>query len=63
MAHGSLDTPMLVSTLVGDFIVVDHVYLSCVINFGGCETSVDLLLLSMVKFDVIFGYGLAIIIP
>nr|XP_009798210.1 PREDICTED: uncharacterized protein LOC104244477 [Nicotiana sylvestris] len=37
----------------GDSIMVDRVYRSCVVSFGGCETRLDLLLLSMVDFDVI----------
>ncbi|XP_070029254.1 uncharacterized protein [Nicotiana sylvestris] len=40
---------------VGDSIVVDHVYRSCVVIIGGFETSVDLLLIDMVNFDVILG--------
>lgn len=49
----SLDTPMHVSTLVGEFIVVEHVYQSCVVTICGYVTSVDLLLLNIVEFDMI----------
>ncbi|XP_070040015.1 uncharacterized protein [Nicotiana tomentosiformis] len=44
-----------VSTPVGDTIVMDRVYRSCVVTIGGLETRVDLFLLSMVDFDVILG--------
>ncbi|XP_070017376.1 uncharacterized protein [Nicotiana sylvestris] len=40
---------------VGDSIEVDHVCLSCLFTSRGCETRVDLLLFSMVDFDVILG--------
>ncbi|XP_070022255.1 uncharacterized protein [Nicotiana sylvestris] len=51
----SLSVPVYVSTPVGDAIVVDHVYRSCIVVIEGLETSVDLLLLDMVDFDVILG--------
>ncbi|XP_070011095.1 uncharacterized protein [Nicotiana sylvestris] len=51
----SLSARVYVSTLVGDSIVVDHVYRSCVVIIGGLETPVDLLLLGMADFDVILG--------
>ncbi|XP_023773747.1 uncharacterized protein LOC111922420, partial [Cyanistes caeruleus] len=50
-----LALPVHVSTPVGDTVVVDRVYRSCVVTIGGLETRVDLLLLSMVDFDVILG--------
>ncbi|XP_070017389.1 uncharacterized protein [Nicotiana sylvestris] len=40
---------------MGDTIIVDRVYRSNVVTIGGLETIVDLLLLSIVDFDVIFG--------
>ncbi|XP_070049052.1 uncharacterized protein [Nicotiana tomentosiformis] len=40
---------------MGDSIIVDHVYRSCVVTIGSLETSVDLLLLDMVVFDIILG--------
>ncbi|XP_070049486.1 uncharacterized protein [Nicotiana tomentosiformis] len=49
----SLGTPVYVSILVGDFIVVHRIYRSCVVTFGGYETRVDLLLLNMTDFEVI----------
>ncbi|XP_070003218.1 uncharacterized protein [Nicotiana sylvestris] len=48
-----LNAPVDVSTPVGDFIVVDRVYHSCVVVIRGLETRVDLLLLDMVDFDII----------
>ncbi|XP_070041129.1 uncharacterized protein [Nicotiana tomentosiformis] len=38
---------------MGDSIIVDRVYRSCLVVIGGFETRLDLLLLSMVDFDVI----------
>ncbi|XP_070041330.1 uncharacterized protein [Nicotiana tomentosiformis] len=51
----SLSAPVYVSTLVGDSIVVDCVFRSGVITIGSLTTSVDLILLDMVDFDVILG--------
>ncbi|XP_070023087.1 uncharacterized protein [Nicotiana sylvestris] len=55
MPPESLVSPIHVSTLVGNSIIVDRVYRSCVETIGGLKTRVDLLLLSMVDFDVILG--------
>ncbi|XP_070021975.1 uncharacterized protein [Nicotiana sylvestris] len=55
MPHDSLSASVYVSTPVGDSIVVDRLYRSCVATIGGVETSVDLLLLDMFDFDVILG--------
>ncbi|XP_070031653.1 uncharacterized protein [Nicotiana tomentosiformis] len=55
MPRESLVSSVHISTNVGDTIVVDRVYRSCVVTIGGMETRVDLLLLSMVDFDVILG--------
>ncbi|XP_070030365.1 uncharacterized protein [Nicotiana sylvestris] len=51
----SLGTPVYVSTLVGDSMVVDQIYWSCVVIFCGFETRTDLLLLDMINFEVILG--------
>ncbi|XP_070013671.1 uncharacterized protein [Nicotiana sylvestris] len=51
----SLSATVFVSTPIGDSIVVDHVYHSCMVIIGGLETSIDLLLLDMLDFDVILG--------
>ncbi|XP_070013734.1 uncharacterized protein [Nicotiana sylvestris] len=55
LPHEPLVSPIHVSTPVGDTIIVDRVYRSCVVAIGGSKTRVDLLLLSMVDFDVILG--------
>jgi len=55
MPHDSLTVFVLVSTPVGDSIIVDRVYRSYAVTIRGYEMRVDLLLLSMVDFDVIFG--------
>ncbi|XP_070031916.1 uncharacterized protein [Nicotiana tomentosiformis] len=51
----SLVTPIHVSMPMGNSIVVDRVYRSCVAAIGGLETRVDLLLLIMVDLEVILG--------
>ncbi|XP_070034717.1 uncharacterized protein [Nicotiana tomentosiformis] len=57
-----LDTPrdslvilVHVSIMVGDSIIGDRVYRSCVVTIGRLETRVDLFLLSIVDVDVIVG--------
>ncbi|XP_070034591.1 uncharacterized protein [Nicotiana tomentosiformis] len=55
MPRGSLDTLVLVSIPVSDYITV---YRSCMVTICGYETSVDLLFLSMVDLDVTFRYEL-----
>ncbi|XP_070032957.1 uncharacterized protein [Nicotiana tomentosiformis] len=51
----SLGAPVYVSTPVGNFIVVDWIYRSCIMTFYGYETRTDLLLLDMTDFKVILG--------
>lgn len=43
-----------VSTLVGDSVMVDCVYQSCIVNFDGRDTWIDFLMLDMVDFDIIW---------
>ncbi|XP_070016020.1 uncharacterized protein [Nicotiana sylvestris] len=50
-----LGTPIHLSTHVGDSVVVDRIYRSCVVTFGGFETRADLLLLDIIDFEVILG--------
>ncbi|XP_070022639.1 uncharacterized protein [Nicotiana sylvestris] len=50
-----LGTPVHVSTPVGDFVVVDLIYRSCMVTFCGFETRADLLLLDMIDLEVILG--------
>ncbi|XP_070045271.1 uncharacterized protein [Nicotiana tomentosiformis] len=50
MPRDSLSAPVYVSTPV-----VDHVYRLCLISIGNLDTTLDLLLLDMVDFDVILG--------
>ncbi|XP_070024817.1 uncharacterized protein [Nicotiana sylvestris] len=51
----TLGTHVHVPTLVGDSVVVDRVYRSCVVTFYGFETRADLMLLDMIDFEVILG--------
>ncbi|XP_070039280.1 uncharacterized protein [Nicotiana tomentosiformis] len=53
--HESLGTSVHVSTSVGDSVVVDRIYPSCVVTFCGYDTRADLLLLDMINFEVILG--------
>ncbi|XP_070045275.1 uncharacterized protein [Nicotiana tomentosiformis] len=55
ISRNSLSALVYVSTPVGDSIEVDHVYHSCLVTIRGYETRVDLLLFSIVDFDVILG--------
>lgn len=47
--------PLHVSTLIGDYFMVDRVYQFCVVTFVGCDTWVDLSILDMINYDNIFG--------
>ena len=47
--------PIRVSTPVGESVIVDKVYRSCLVTFVGSNTYVDLIILEMVDFDVILG--------
>ncbi|XP_070031930.1 uncharacterized protein [Nicotiana tomentosiformis] len=49
----SLSSLVYVSMPVGDSIIVDLVYQSCLVFISGFKTRVDLFLLNMVDFDVI----------
>ena len=50
-----LDMPISVSTPMGESVVVEKVYRSCLVTFVGSNTYVDLIILEMVDFDVILG--------
>ena len=50
-----LDIPIRVSTPVGESVIVEKVYRSCLVTFVGSNTHVDLIILEMVDFDVILG--------
>ncbi|XP_070031485.1 uncharacterized protein [Nicotiana tomentosiformis] len=55
VSRESLSTPVYESTPVGDSIVVDQIYRSCVVTFCGYETRADLLLLDMTDFKILLG--------
>ena len=55
ISRDSLSSSIYVSTPVGESIIVDRVYRSCLMVISGFETRADLLLLSMVDFDIILG--------
>ena len=50
-----LDMPIRVSTLMGESVIVEKVYRSCLVTFVGSNNQVDLVILEMVDFDVILG--------
>ena len=50
-----LDIPICVSTPVGESVIVKKVYRSCLVDFVGSNTYVDLVILEMGDFDVILG--------
>ena len=47
--------PIRVSTLVGESVIVEKVYRSCLVTFVGSNAHVYLVILEMVDFDVILG--------
>ncbi|XP_070017111.1 uncharacterized protein [Nicotiana sylvestris] len=53
--HEPLGTPVHMSTFVGDYVVVDRIYRSCVVTLCGFKTRADLMLLDMTDFEVILG--------
>ena len=55
VSRESLSTLVYVSTPVGDSVVVNRIYRSCIITFCGYETRADLLLLEMTDFEIILG--------
>ncbi|XP_070026361.1 uncharacterized protein [Nicotiana sylvestris] len=55
VSRNYLSSPIYVSTLVGDSIIVNRVYQLCLVVLSGFETRANLLLLSMVNFDIILG--------
>ncbi|KAJ1430370.1 Aspartic peptidase domain superfamily [Sesbania bispinosa] len=50
-----LDETLAVTTPVGEILLADCVYLSCVVSIGGKELLSNLIALDMVDFDVILG--------
>ncbi|XP_070031905.1 uncharacterized protein [Nicotiana tomentosiformis] len=51
----SLSAPVYVSMPIGDSIMVDCIYQSCLVTIKSYEAIVDLLLLNIVDFDMILG--------
>ncbi|XP_070029898.1 uncharacterized protein [Nicotiana sylvestris] len=50
-----LGTPVNISTPVGNSVLVDRIYRSCVITLFGFKTRADLMLLDMIDFEIILG--------
>ncbi|WMV38264.1 hypothetical protein MTR67_031649 [Solanum verrucosum] len=55
MMFDSMPMPIDVSTPVGESLVVDRVYRSCVVSLAGYDSWVDLIILGMVDIDIILG--------
>ncbi|XP_015165509.1 uncharacterized protein [Solanum tuberosum] len=55
MMSEPLVAPLRVSNPVGESLVVDQVFRSCLVTIQGRDTRDDLILLDMVDFDVILG--------
>ncbi|XP_070017416.1 uncharacterized protein [Nicotiana sylvestris] len=55
IAPEPLGTHVHLSTPMGNSVVVDRIYQSCVVTFYGFETRADLLLLYMINFEIILG--------
>ncbi|XP_070008225.1 uncharacterized protein [Nicotiana sylvestris] len=55
VSRDTLSSLVYVSTRMGDSLIVDRIYRSCLVALSGFETRVDLLLLSMVDFDIALG--------
>ena len=49
-----LDMPIRVSTRMGESVVVEKVYRSFIVTFVGSNTYVDLIIIEMVDFHVIW---------
>ena len=50
-----LDMPIRVSAPVGESVIVEKVYRSCLVSFVGSNTYVDLVILEMGDLDVNLG--------
>uniref|UniRef100_M1DZZ4 Gag-pol polyprotein n=1 Tax=Solanum tuberosum TaxID=4113 RepID=M1DZZ4_SOLTU len=57
------DKTFSVSTLVGEFILVERVYRDCIIYVNHKDTMADLVELEMVDFDIILGASLSFVTP
>ncbi|XP_070035144.1 uncharacterized protein [Nicotiana tomentosiformis] len=55
VSYEPLGALVYVSTLVGNSVVVDRIYQSCIVTFFGYETRADLLLFNMTEFEDILG--------
>lgn len=54
------NSPVYISTLVGDFVMVTYVYRTCSMLFMGLQTWVDLIILDMFDFEIYSWYALVI---
>lgn len=50
-----LSVPWRISTPLGDSLVMDRVFISCVVIVSDVDTYADLIILDMLNFDVVLG--------
>lgn len=55
MESVGLEDPFLLSSPVGETILVDRGYKGCCVEVGEMETETTLLILNMSNFDIILG--------
>ncbi|XP_070014280.1 uncharacterized protein [Nicotiana sylvestris] len=55
ISRDSLNAHVNVSMLVGNSVIVDHIYRSCLVNIAGYEIRVNLLLLNIIDFYMNLG--------
>ena len=55
MIRDIMTLTICVSIPVGELLVVDRVYQSCLVSFAGYDTWIDLIILGMVEYDIILG--------
>lgn len=54
----NLSIPLCAGTLVGDSLVMDRVYKSCLVTFWEYDTQTNIIVLDMVDFGMILGMDL-----
>lgn len=50
-----LDHPFWVNTLIGESLMIQLLFQSCIVSMDGVDTLANLMLLEIIEFDVILG--------